>query len=137
MKMPVELVTRKDNRSEFRQYRKFPLSLPLQYRFYAFGQSGVRKVDTSGSGRTLSICSGEVIFEGDQPLAEGADADLYIEWPVSLSKSVGLTLRIVGRIAWANRNRFAMVLKSWEFRTRAVPVASGRGAAAEENLKAG
>jgi len=59
----------------------------------------------------------------------GAAADLSIAWPASLSKSVGLTLRVRGRIVRAEQNCIALTMTHYEFRTRSLPVASEQGVA--------
>lgn len=76
----------------------------------------------AGSGRTLTMSSGEVLFEADRELPEGLDVELFIAWPASLSKSAGLTLRIRGCIAHADQARARLTMKKYEFRTRSLPV---------------
>jgi hypothetical protein len=66
------------------------------------------------------MSSAGVLFETDQTLRAGLDVDLSIAWPASLSKSVGLTLRVRGRVVRAERNRVAVTMTHYEFRTRSL-----------------
>ena len=112
---------------ERREDRRYPVTIPLEYRVYGVAENGTNEVRQTGSGRTLNMSSGGVVFEADRPLREGLDADLSIAWPASLSKSVGLTLRVRGRIVRAEQNRIALTMTHYEFRTRSLPVASEQG----------
>jgi hypothetical protein len=112
---------------ERREGRRYPVMIPLEYRVYGAAGNGIGEVRHTGSGRTLNMSSAGVVFESDHPLREGMEADLSIAWPASLSKSVGLTLRVRGRIVRADQNRAALTLTHYEFRTRSLPVASEHG----------
>ncbi len=109
---------------ERREDRRYPVVVPLEYRVYGVAENGTNEVRQTGSGRTLNMSSGGVVFEADRPLQEGLDADLSIAWPASLSKSVGLTLRVRGRIVRVEENLIALTMTHYEFRTRSLPVAS-------------
>ena len=98
--------------------RMYPLVLPLEYRVYGVGVSDTDEVCQTGSGRTLKMSSGRVIFESDRTLRVGLDGELSIAWPASLSKSVGLTLQVKGRIVRTDQNRAEFATKRYEFRTR-------------------
>jgi hypothetical protein len=109
---------------ERREGRRYPVTIPLEYRVYEVANNGTNEVRHTGSGRTVNMSSAGLIFESDRPLREGMEADLSIAWPASLSKSVGLTLRVRGRIVRADQNRAALTLTHYEFRTRAIAPAS-------------
>jgi hypothetical protein len=110
------------------------VTLPLEYRVYAGGAGSSSQVSETGSGRTLSISSGEVLFESDRPLREGMDADLYLAWPASLSESVGLTLRIRGRVARADTSVTTLTITHYEFHVRSKPPASEHEAPETDSL---
>ena len=105
---------------ERRQGRRYPVNVPLEYKIYGVGEGGARQGCEVGSGRTLNMSSAGVLFETDQTLRAGLDVDLSIAWPASLSKSVGLTLRVRGRVVRAERNRVAVTMTHYEFRTRSL-----------------
>jgi hypothetical protein len=68
----------------------------------------------------LVLSSGTVLFEADRPLPAGLNVTLSIAWPVSLSKSVGLTLRVSGHIIHARRKIAALAMTRYEFHTRSL-----------------
>jgi hypothetical protein len=111
--------------------RRYLVTLPLDYRTYEVGVSGIGEVRETGSGRTLNISSSGVLFEADRTLREGMDAALSIAWPATLSKSVGLTLRVKGRIVRADQNRAILKMEGYEFHTRSVPLVSEQHRAGE------
>lgn len=119
-------------RDERREGRRYPVTIPLEYRVYGVADNGTNEVRQTGSGRTVNMSSAGVVFEADRPLREGMDADLSIAWPASLSKSVGLTLRVRGRIVRSENTRIALTMTHYEFRTRSLPVASEPGAAGKD-----
>jgi hypothetical protein len=75
-------------------------------------------VGETGAGRTLAMSSSGVLFEADRPLRAGLDVTLSIAWPATLSESVGLTLRVSGRIVYAERKIAVLTMKHHEFYTR-------------------
>jgi len=103
----------------------YPLVLDLEYRIYGSGTRGACEVVQSGSGQTSSISSGEVHFKSDRPLRTGLSVDLFIEWPASLSKAAGLTLRVKGRILKADENLVVLKMERYQFHTR--PLGADRG----------
>ena len=109
---------------ERREGRRYPVTVPLEYRVYGVAENGSSEVRQTGSGRTVNMSSAGVVFEADRPLREGMDADLTIAWPAVLSKSVGLTLRVRGRIVRAEQTRIALTMTHYEFRTRSLPATS-------------
>jgi hypothetical protein len=72
----------------------------------------------SGSGHTLNVSSGGVLFESNHRMRPGAAVELAIVWPALLSKIAGLTLWVTGRVVRVEQNRAAVVIKRHEFRTR-------------------
>ncbi len=117
---------------ERREGRRYPVTIPLEYRVYGVADNGTNEVRQTGSGRTVNMSSAGVVFEADRPLREGMDADLSIAWPATLSKSVGLTLRVRGRIVRVEHNRIALTMTHYEFRTRSLPAASEQSPAEKD-----
>jgi len=112
--------------------RIYPLTLPLRYRVYGGGASPDSEIRETGSGETLNISSGGVLFESDRPLHAGLDAELSIAWPASLNKSVGLTLWVWGRIVRVDQSCVELTMTRYEFRIRQLPAASEREIPEEE-----
>jgi c-di-GMP-binding flagellar brake protein YcgR len=111
-----ESVTTGANR-ERRGHFRYSISAPVWYRIKEI----VEGLIANGSGQTVDISSGGVLFESNNPLTLGIELELAIAWPASLSKSVGLTLWLTGKVVRAERNRLAVAIARYAFRTRALP----------------
>ena len=101
-----------------RERNSYPVMLSLKYRMSSVSTGGADEVCQTGSGRTVEMSSSGILFEADEELVESPFAELSIVWPASLSQSVGLTLRVRGRIASLNRNRAVLMIAHHEFVTR-------------------
>lgn len=105
-----------------RVHRRFPINAPAQYQIT--GRAG--KSVATGSGQTLNISSGGVLFESNNPLKPGIQVELTVAWPLLLSTSTGLTLRLAGKVVRVEQNHSAVAITRYEFRTRAIPKDIGR-----------
>jgi hypothetical protein len=97
--------------------REYPVNLALEYRI---SEAAMSDPGVTGTGRTLVMSSGEVLFEADRALPTGLDVSLFIAWPASLSRTVGLTLRVSGRIVHASGHVAALTMVRHAFHTRAL-----------------
>ena len=97
-----------------RDDRRYPIELELRYKVIA------RRVQLNGSGRTLNMSSGGVLFGGDQSLPAGAFVEVSIHWPVLLQNTCPLTLLIVGRVVRCEDHTVAVKTTRYEFVTRPV-----------------
>jgi c-di-GMP-binding flagellar brake protein YcgR len=75
-------------------------------------------VPESGSGKTLDISSGGVLFETAQHLRSGKRVELSVNWPAQLEGGCALKFVAVGRVVRAEEKRAAMHIEQYEFRTR-------------------
>jgi hypothetical protein len=57
-----------------------------------------RQVIESGTGQTIDLSSGGVMFEAGRALPEGMNVELSIEWPISMESLTPLQLTVSGRI---------------------------------------
>lgn len=76
-----------------------------------------RKVMESGTGRTVDLSSGGILFDAGRPLAPGAGVEISIAWPARLHDVAPLQLVVVGRIVRAEGCRAAIHVRQHEFRT--------------------
>ena len=104
--------------------RSYTVSALLEYQIYGVAIDGTQAVRETGTGRTLVMSSGEVRFETDRALRAGLDAALSIMWPASLSQSVGLTLRVRGRIVDTDWKIATLTMTHYEFHTRSSSAAA-------------
>lgn len=108
-------------RGDQRSRGRYPITLELQYKLLR-GSRVVR----IGSGRTLNISSGGVLFETDHPLPERGFVELALKWPFLLNGACGLKLVMRGRIVRneAKVGATAVCVESHEFRTTGIRIAS-------------
>lgn len=96
-----------------RDDRRYPLEMNLRYKVILRGRAPLE-----GSGRTLNISSGGVLFGCDQTLPAGAFVELSVHWPVLLQGTRPLALLIVGRVVRTEHLRIAIKMSRYEFLTR-------------------
>lgn len=76
-----------------------------------------RKVQEVGSGRTVDLSSGGILFETDRELPVGLNVELSILWPVLLRQMAPMQLVVAGRIVRSANQRVALRMTQHEFRT--------------------
>ena len=96
--------------------KRYPLIMPLHYRIY--GQGVCARDAHTGSGSTVDMSSGFILFEVQGEMPDGILGDLCISWPVSLSELAGLTLRVAGPVVRMAGNRAELKIIHYEFHTR-------------------
>jgi hypothetical protein len=101
-------------RPDQRSRGRYPITLELRYQLMRRG-----RVERSGSGRTLNISSGGVLFEADDMLPARGTVELAMRWPFLLEGACGLTLVMRGRIVRCDTDTKATAVRaeSHEFRT--------------------
>ena len=71
-----------------------------------------------GTGKTLNMSSGGVMFQTEQTLLPGRRLELTISWPAQLNNTCPLKLVARGRIVRVEHNRAAVEIQQYEFRTQ-------------------
>jgi hypothetical protein len=95
---------------------RYQAELELHYRVL----DGSRRSRT-GSGRTINLSLGGVLFHADSQLAAGTPVQLAISWPRRLAEVCPLLLLVTGRILRAEGARLALKTDRLEFRTHGSP----------------
>ena len=104
-------------RIEERSHLRFPISLDVHYKFRRNG------IDHRGTGRTVNIGSGGMLFEADEvfrvtDFRHKPRIELALDWPCLLDERCALKLAIRGRfLRLEGRFRIAMRIEQYEFRT--------------------
>jgi len=98
--------------SDRRSDRRYPITLPLQYKLIRRGQSQLR-----GFGRTLNISTHGVLFEADDVVPAGGQIELAVNWPFLLQGSCCLRLVMRGSILRTDEKTIALKAAFHEFRT--------------------
>ena len=97
---------------ERRDDRRYPLQLELKWKLIRR-----RRVLDTGTGRTIDVSSGGVLFDAGRHLPEGLNVELSIAWPVLLHNVAPMQLVAIGKIARSGSRQVAMVTTQHEFRT--------------------
>ena len=100
---------------ERRGTSRFPLREDVRYRVV---QSKHQKV--SGSGTTLNIGSGGILFTTEEKLPVGRMVELSVNWPARLDGTCPLQFVATGRVVRSEVNRAAVRIERYEFRTRSL-----------------
>jgi len=101
---------------------RFPLREGVRYRLLHSKNKPV-----SGSGRTLNIGSGGILFTTEDLLPVGRSVELSVDWPAQLDGNCPLKFVAIGRVIRSESNQAAVRIERYQFRTRgkaAVAVAS-------------
>jgi hypothetical protein len=106
-----------DKRTDQRARDRYPISLELQYKLLRGG-----RVEQVGTGITLNISSGGVLFETDDRLPQRGLVEVAMQWPYLLQGVCGLKLVMRGHIVRSGGNLRETALRAEfrEFRTAGV-----------------
>ncbi len=111
---------------ERRSRRRYPLSLPVQFKI----MKNCVVVGT-GDGTSLDLSSSGIAFSTASPPRIGSYLELSISWPVLLNGSCPLKLVATGRVVRSGHDCTAIAMDRHVFRTqgaKAARAASGRDA---------
>ena len=100
------------HQSDLRLHHRYPVELELRYTLLNQEQPA-----RLGSGRSLNISSGGVLFNADGVLPPSGHILLTMKWPYLLDSAVALELVISGRIVRSYANAVAVKAEHHEFRT--------------------
>ena len=96
--------------------RRYRIDLDLRWKLIRR-----RKVRDTGTGRTIDLSSGGILFDATRPLPVGMNVELSISWPVLLHNVAPMQLVITGRIVRTAGSHTAIHMTEHEFRTTGVP----------------
>jgi len=107
------------DRTELRVHRRYPIILAVQYR------CNHRQAQQRGSGTTINISSGGILFRSAEMLPLQSLIELALSWPVPLN-DCPLKLVMRGRVVRSASEATAVSVLRYEFRTagRLLTVAS-------------
>src|ERR1700758_240270 len=73
--------------------RRYQLQLEVRWKLIRR-----RKVQDAGTGRTIDLSSGGILFDASRPLPAGLNVELNISWPVLLHNVAPMQLVVSGRV---------------------------------------
>ena len=101
---------------ERRQDRRYHLQLELKWKLIRR-----RRVLDTGTGQTVNLSSGGILFDAGRHLPEGLNVKLSIAWPVLLHNVAPMQLVAAGKIVRGDGRRVAIQTVQHEFRTAGIP----------------
>ncbi|PWU07883.1 MAG: hypothetical protein C5B51_08865 [Terriglobia bacterium] len=96
-----------------RSGHRYKITADLEYRVIHEGQ-----ILQTGSGRTLDVSRGGILFKSQEILPVGTLLELAVAWPARLDNSVALNLCVSGEIARASGDHNAVRILKHEFCVR-------------------
>ena len=109
LEVSANLGTAADRRGTIR----FPVQEEVKYKVLHGRSDG-----PSGTGQTLNIGSGGILFTTQEKLPVGRQVELAVNWPARLDGTCALKFVAVGRIIRSEADRAAVRIERYEFRTR-------------------
>jgi c-di-GMP-binding flagellar brake protein YcgR len=97
-------------RPELRVHRRYPIILAVQYK------CNHRRAQQRGSGTTINISSGGILFRSAEMLPLQSLIELALSWPVPLN-DCPLKLVMRGRVVRSASEATAVSVLHYEFRT--------------------
>ena len=98
-----------------REDRRYQLQLECKWKLIRR-----RKVLDTGTGHTIDVSSGGLLFDAGRHLPEGLNVELSIAWPVLLHNVAPMQLVASGKIVRSNGRHAAIHTVTHEFRTAGV-----------------
>jgi hypothetical protein len=109
-------------KTDRRETSRFPVTENVKYTVIHS-----RSMRTTGSGKTLNFGSGGLLFTTEDRLPVGRTVELSVNWPALLGGKCPLQFVATGRVVRSERNRAAVKIERYEFRTRGgTTAAAGR-----------
>jgi len=96
-----------------RQSSRFPLHEGVRYRLL-----NTKGEHISGSGSTLNMGSGGILFTTQDQLPVGRSVELSVDWPAQLNGNCPLKFVAFGRVLRSEPRQCAVRIERYEFRTR-------------------
>src|SRR6476619_6940237 len=98
-----------------REDRRYQLQLECKWKLIRR-----RRVLDTGTGHTIDVSSGGLLFDAGRHLPEGLNVELPISWPVLLHNVAPMQLVATGQIVRTNARQVAIQTTQHEFRTAGI-----------------
>ena len=99
-----------------RASNRLPIECDVHYKVL-----GTKKtVKQVGSGKSLNMSSGGVLFTTESGLKQGERIELEVSWAAQLDDRIPLKLVAIGVLVRTHERQAAMSIKRYEFKTRGI-----------------
>ena len=102
-----------NQRGERRSSGRFPIHQEVRYTVLEG-----RQRSEAGTGQTLDMSSGGILFTTQDPLHTGKRLEVSVNWPARLDGTCRLKLVALGRVVRTDGERAAITIEQYEFRTQ-------------------
>ena len=92
---------------------RYPVREEVKYRLLQ-----TQSPKSIGTGTTLNIGSGGILFTTEEKLPMGRMVELAVNWPARLGGTCPLKFVATGRVVRSEDNRAAVRIERYEFKTR-------------------
>jgi hypothetical protein len=124
--MDIMGTEKKREAGERREKSRFPIGRELRFKLLED-----TRVLEAGTGETVNMGSGGVLFSAKKDLQPGLFVELSISWPVLLGGDCAMRLVAFGRVLRSKGGITACTIDKYEFRTQAraavTPISVNRG----------
>jgi len=103
----------KQDGTERRASGRFRFEQEIRYRLL-----DLKNGNRSGSGRTLDMSSRGVLFTANEPLPEGKQVKLAVDWPARLDGRCALKFVATSHVVRMQGDAAAVAIERYEFRTK-------------------
>jgi hypothetical protein len=93
---------------------RLPIEREMRYKLLG----GKQNLKQSGSGKTMNMSSGGVLFTTESGLPEGARVEIAVSWPAQLNGAIPLKLVAIGVLVRSDERQAAISIQRYEFKTR-------------------
>src|SRR5579872_3400353 len=108
--------------SDRRATSRYPLREEVKYKVL----SPAKGPPIAGSGQTLNIGSGGVLFTTEEKLPMGRTVEISVNWPARLDGTCPLNFVAIGRVVRSELGKAAVRIERYEFKTRGANSAGER-----------
>jgi hypothetical protein len=112
--MANRILRRADATDDRRSSNRLPIERDVRYKVLG----GKKTVKQTGTGKTLNMSSGGVLFTTETALPEGERVELAVSWPAQLNDELPLKLVAMGRLVRSGESQAAISIERYEFKTR-------------------
>src|ERR1017187_9626585 len=113
MNLGMKNISSSGGRTDRRGTNRFPLQEEVTYKVL-----DAREVKITGTGKTLNIGSGGILFSTEERLPLGWTVELSVRWPARLGGPCPLKFVAVGRIVRSDLEKAVVRIERYEFKAR-------------------